>query len=105
MHDEPALTFALDPQALRPLIAAVVAEALAQLEDVRATLDDRMAFSEPEAAVLLGLESHQLRDARRRGDVAASALAGGRIRYTRQDLLDYLRARRLAGGEPARKRR
>jgi hypothetical protein len=93
----PALSsFQLDlpPAVLRPLIAEVVREVLAALEADRATLPDKLAYSEAEAARLLSLNPHQLRDERLRGRIAASAIVGGRIRYTRADLLDYLAARR-----------
>jgi hypothetical protein len=80
----------IDPAALRPLIAQVVAETLARLEETRAAVPDRLAYSEPEAAALLGLNPHQLRDERRRGNIAASQVVGKRVRYLRQDLIDYL---------------
>ncbi len=84
----------LDAEALRPVIEAVVAEVTARLEEDRAKLDGRLAYSEPEAARLLGLQPHQLRDERLRGNIGASAIVGRRIRYTRQDLMDYLLSRR-----------
>jgi hypothetical protein len=84
----------IDAEALRPLVRAVVAEVLAQVEGARASLPDRLAFSEPEAARLLGLAPHQLRDERQRGRITASQVVGRRIRYTRADLEQYLAARR-----------
>jgi hypothetical protein len=51
-------------------------------------------FIEEEAARLLGLELHVLRDERRRGRIATSQIVGRRIRYTQADLLNYLAARR-----------
>ena len=89
-------SLSLNPAYLRPLIAEVVKETLAALEADRARLGDRLAFSEPEAARLLGLAPHQLRDERRRGRIQASQVVGRRERYTRQDLLDYLMARRTS---------
>jgi hypothetical protein len=89
-------TLQLDPQALRPVIEAVVSEVLAQLEGARAALPDgRLCYSEEEAARLLGLEPHVLRDERRRGRIIASSIVGRRIRYTRDDLVSYLMARRV----------
>jgi hypothetical protein len=81
------------PEALQPLIDLAVERGLARLEEVRAQLDGKLAFSEEEAARLLSLEVHQLRDERRRGRIRAFTVVGGRVRYTRQDLLDYLMAR------------
>lgn len=95
------LSLSLPPNALRPLIEQIVTTAIAQLEGERARLDDsRLAYSEPEAAALLGLEPHQLRDERRRGRIEFSQVVGRRIRYLRSDLLTYLLARRSGIGEP-----
>ncbi len=85
---------ALDPAALEPLIAAVVEATLARVEEMRGRLGDRLAYSEAEAARLLGLHVHQLRDERLRGRIAASRIVGKKIRYTRDDLLAYLMANR-----------
>ncbi len=82
----------VDPEALRPVVVAVVAEALAQLGTV--TGSDRLAYPEAEAASLLGLKSHQLRDARLRGEIQAVRLAG-RIGYTREELAGYLARQRI----------
>lgn len=80
---------------LRPLVREVVAEVLEQAEAERAKLNDhRIAYSEAEAARMLGLERHQLRDERTRGNIGASVVVGRRIRYTRDDLLEYLGRRR-----------
>lgn len=82
------ITFSIDD--LRPLATTLVAEALAQLRADDAKLGERLAYSEPEAAQLIGLESHQLRDERLRGRISASQIVGRRIRYARDDLLAYL---------------
>jgi hypothetical protein len=91
------LNLQLDSEALRPLIEAVVAEAVARLETERAKLDGKLCYSEPEAARLLGLASHQLRDERLRGRISASQVVGRRIRYLHADLMDYLLSRRWKG--------
>jgi hypothetical protein len=92
MSDSPhPLSLYLDPAALRPIIEAVVAETITRVEERRAALPEgRLAYSEEEASRLLGLEPHVLRDERRRGRITGSRVVGRRIRYTRQDLLDYL---------------
>jgi Helix-turn-helix domain len=97
MATDPLLSLHFDPQVLRPIIEAVVTATVAQLEADRRQLPEngRLAFSEEEAARMLGLESHQLRDERRRGRIGASSIVGRRIRYTRQDLLAYLSARHV----------
>jgi hypothetical protein len=88
------LTLALDPEALRPLVRDIVAEVLTQVRQEEARLDGRLAYSEEEAARLLGLLPHVLRDERLRGRIAASAIVGRRVRYLRADLLAYLMGRR-----------
>ena len=91
---------AIPPDALRPLVQAVVAEVLGQLDAARATLGpggDRLAYGEAEAARMIGLHVHQLRDERLRGRIAASKIVGGRIAYRREDLVEYLMSRRVAG--------
>jgi hypothetical protein len=75
---------------LRPLVATVVAECFAQLRDDEARIGERLALSEIEAARLIGVESHVLRDARLRGEISASRIAGRRIRYLPADVLTYL---------------
>lgn len=75
---------------LRHVIEAVVRVTLAQIRRDEESLNDRLALSETEAAGLLGLQTHQLRDERHRGRIGSSVIVGRRIRYTRQDLLAYL---------------
>jgi hypothetical protein len=81
-------------EALRPRIAQCVREAFLALDAERASLDGKLAYSESEAAALLSLHPHQLRDERRRGRVEASVGPGMKLLYTRQDLLTYLSRRR-----------
>jgi hypothetical protein len=84
----------LDPELLRPLVAEVVTQVLALLEADCTRLDEKLAYSEEEAARLLSLEPHVLRDERRRRRIAASQIVGRRGRYLREDLVVYLLARR-----------
>jgi hypothetical protein len=96
--DRPAaiVPVTLDAEALKPLVRAVVEETLAAVRSAEAAVPtDRLCYSEPEAARLLGLEAHQLRDERLRGRIVASKVVGSRIRYQRSDLLDYLAERRV----------
>jgi hypothetical protein len=91
------LSLDLDPEALAPLVERIVAEALSRLESEPARFDgSRLAYSEPEAAALLSLAPHQLRDERRRGRIKASVGPGRKVLYAKQDLLDYLMSRRWA---------
>jgi Helix-turn-helix domain len=91
------LALQLNADALKPLVELVVAEALAQLDAARAALDGKMAYPEAEAAALLSLQPHQLRDERRRGRIAASIGPGRKVLYRREDLVAYLMGRRWEG--------
>ncbi|MFZ1932196.1 MAG: helix-turn-helix domain-containing protein [Thermoguttaceae bacterium] len=84
-----SLKIEFDREALRPLVQLAVAEALDRLEAERAKLQGRLAFTEPEAAVLLGVKPHVLRDCRRRGELQG-AKVGSKIVYARADLLEFL---------------
>jgi len=64
-----------------------------KMESARAVVADRLCYSEPEAAAMPGLEPHQLRDERLRRRIKASSIVCRRIRYTRQDLMEYLSSR------------
>jgi len=78
-----------DSEALRPIVQMAVAAAMDRLEADRATFNGRLAFTEPEAAVLLGVKPHVLRDCRLRGEILG-AKVGSRNVYTRSDLLEFL---------------
>jgi hypothetical protein len=84
----------LDAADLEPLVKRIVAEAIAQLRTDESKLGDNLTFTEPEAAALLSMEPWQLRDERREKRIKASVVRGGRIVYTRDDLLEYLDRRR-----------
>ncbi len=79
---------------LQPLIERIAGEVISQLKRDEVSLGDRLTFTEAEAAVLLSMEQYQLRDERRDMRINASVVRGGKIVYTREDLLDYLRRRR-----------
>lgn len=84
------MQFSLDPTDLQPIVRSVVAEVLAQTAPLQS---DRLAYPEPEAAALLGIRAHQLRDARLRGEIVSTKV-GGRIGYERTELLAYLARQR-----------
>ena len=54
---------------------------------------DKIAFTEPEAAAILSLRPHVLRDARLRGEISGSRV-GKRILYERTELLRFLHQQR-----------
>ena len=76
------------------VVSQTVAQTLAQVEQDRARLDGRLAFTEAEAASKLGIPRHSLRDARLRGEIVASRI-GKRILYQRDELLRLLDSNRL----------
>ncbi len=102
---EAAVGLTIQPDLLRPLVESIVREVVVQLERDREVTASRIAYSEEEAARLLGLRVHVLRDERLRGRIAASAIVGNRTRYLRADLLGYMASRRktvAAGSESVR---
>ena len=86
-----------DLDGLKPVIAAVVQETIENLSASGLLASSgtirKIAFSEAEAARLIGLNQHQLRDERRAGRIQASQIRGRRIRYTEDDLRRYLAER------------
>jgi|ERR1700685_655109 len=90
----------IDPDDLVPLIQRVVAETVAKLDQERTPFGSRLAFSEAEAAAMLGLEEHNLREARRKGAIQASRIVNRRVVYSRADLLAYLAANRINDEKP-----
>ncbi len=83
----------LDETDLQPLIETIVDAAVTRLAGEQRTLGDKLAFSEAEAAALLSVRPHVLRDARLRGELKGSRV-GKSIRYERDELLRFLRRRR-----------
>lgn len=73
----------------KPFLAQFAEEIQQQHEANEAKLGDRLAYPEPEAAALIGVAPHVLRDARRRGEIHAR-LCGKRYLYPRAELLRYL---------------
>ena len=84
----------LNDSALASLISQVVSDALSKLEEDRLRVGGRLAYTEAEAAALLGVERYVLRDCRLRGEVTGSKV-GKRIVYSRDELLELLRRNRL----------
>ena len=78
-----------DKAELQPLIAATVKATLEQVADENAQLNGRLAFSEAEAASLLGVKVHVLRDARLRSEIQAKKV-GKSFRYSRAQLIRFM---------------
>lgn len=85
-----SVNISLNESDLQPLVEAVVALTLNKLEDERRRIGDKLAYSEPEAAALLSVKPHVLRDARLRGEIEGFKLGKG-MRYARDELLRFLR--------------
>ena len=78
----------LSNEDLRPLVRAIVSEVLAQTEADQAKLNGRLGYTEAEAAALLGVARHTLRDCRLRGEISAR-LVGRKYVYSRDVLLRF----------------
>ena len=81
--------FAFTESELQSLLDRAVALGIERYEETQAKLGDRLAFSEAEAAALLGVERHVLRDLRLRGEVAATRI-NRRVFYQRKSLIHLL---------------
>jgi len=81
----------LSKEDLQPLVKEIVSELLLAPEGEHLALspDGRLAYSEPEAATLLGLPAHRLRDARLRGEISARKV-GRAYRYARSELIRFI---------------
>ena len=76
---------------LRPLLDEVIVATLDRLRADAEKLDGkRLGYPEAEAAVLLGVNRHVLRDARLRQEIHARKI-GKRYIYSRDSLLKFLR--------------
>ena len=80
---------------LRPIVQVAVAEALERLQAEQARLNGRLAYTQPEAAALVGVRANTLRDARLRGELAGS-MVGNKIVYTREELVAFLRRQEVS---------
>ncbi len=78
-----------DEASLHPLVDAVVAAAIERLDDNRVKLNGRLGYTEPEAAALIGVQPHVLRDCRLRGEISAKKV-GKRYIYGRSALEELL---------------
>ena len=87
------MKLSFDEADLRPVIQQIVAATLVQIQSDEAKLGDRLAYTEPQAAAILGIRPHVLRDARLRGEISGSRV-GKRILYERDELLRFLRQQR-----------
>ena len=79
-----------EAEALRPLIQSIVDKTIERIDMAKAKVSgDRLAYPQAEAAALIGMAPHALRDARLNGEINASR-CGKRVVYQRSELLKYL---------------
>jgi hypothetical protein len=86
----------LDPADLQPVIEQTITAVLERLEADRALLGGKLACREAEAARLMGIPPHSLRDARLRGEIRGCRV-GSRVLYERSELLAFLARQREEG--------
>ena len=72
---------------LGPLVKQIIAEVIEQTGDAT-----RLAWTEAEAAAVLGVNSHVLRDCRLRGEINATRI-GKKYIYSRPQLIAFLSRR------------
>ena len=77
---------------LRPLIEACIVATLEKLRPVDDALTGRLSLSEPEAAAVIGIAAHGLRDCRLRGEISGG-LIGKRIFYSAEELRRFVAER------------
>ena len=86
----------LDDADVESLVTKVVAKVLAEREATDTKFGNRLAFTEPEAAALIGVQPHTLRDCRLRGELVGSKV-GKRVMYSRDTLLKFLASTQIEG--------
>ena len=87
----------INPDELKPLVREIVQAVLAETDQLKHLLNGKLAVTEPDAAAMLGLNSWQLRDLRLAGKITYSRIVGGKVRYTPDDLIGYLRSTHESG--------
>lgn len=74
---------------LRPLIVEAVRATLVEVQVEQEKLNGRIGYPEAEAAALLGVERHILRDCRLRREIAGRTI-GRRVVYSREALVAFV---------------
>ena len=83
-----------DIKELKPIISAVVREVLNEVKEESERLNGQLAYTQPQAAAVLGVEPNVLRDCRLRGELIGSRV-GKKILYSREELLQFLVRRQI----------
>jgi hypothetical protein len=74
---------------LHHVITAAVRATLHEIQAEDAKFGNQLGYTEPQAAALLGVAAHVLRDCRLRGEISARKV-GCRYVYSRDSLLRFL---------------
>lgn len=76
---------------IRPMVQDVVDVALERLRATEARLagPERLGYTEREAAALIGVPPHRLRDARLRGEITGRKVGKATV-YSREQLMRFL---------------
>lgn len=82
-----------DDADLKVLVTRVVTTVLAQREADGMKFGGRLAYTEAEAAALIGVRPHVLRDCRLRGEIEGARI-GKRVMYSREQLLALMERNR-----------
>jgi len=88
------LEIRIDEAVFEPFVKSLVTVVLSEQENLQPPHNNQLAYTEAEAASMLGLHQHQLRDLRLDGRIGYTRIVGNRIRYTMQDLTTYLHLRK-----------
>ena len=83
------MKFVIDETDFEALVEGVVDATVAKLEANQAKANGRLGYPEAEAAALIGVAPHVLRDCRLRGEISARKV-GKRLVYSRDALLRFL---------------
>ena len=81
---------------LAVIVEQVLDRVLARREADAKRFGGRLAFTEPEAAAMLGMKPYVLRDARLRGEIIGFRI-GKKIFYSREELLKLLARNQTEG--------
>jgi hypothetical protein len=81
-----------DVHALEPVIRTIVRAVLDDVQTEREQFNGRLGYTEAEAATLIGVAKHVLRDCRLRGEIHGKPV-GRKVVYSRDELARFLERR------------
>ncbi len=88
---------------LKPAFVELARQLLRELSE-SPLFSPQIGFTEQQAAALIGLPKHQLRDARRRGHIKATVRPGMKqVMYSRRALLAFVEGNETTGAKQKRR--